>query len=176
MGHYAGQIIEEKWNGQATVLILAVPGLPASDNRTNGIEEAIRGLTSQANILPEVEGNTREEAYSIVRQYLQQNIDINVIVSINDAAAVGAVDALQEANIPPEDVDIVSANAEPPTLDLIRQGTFIRGSLAINREQLSHLAIYGVIKQLAGATIPEYFSYPPGDMITSETLAAETPQ
>jgi hypothetical protein len=71
-------------------------------------------------------------------------------------------------------VDIVSANAEGPILDLIRRGTYVRGTLAVRREQLSRLAVYGVIKLLAGSTTPELYTFPPGDMITAETLAEQT--
>jgi ABC-type sugar transport system substrate-binding protein len=176
MGRYTRQIIEEKWNGEATVLILAFPGFPASDARTSGIQEALGEIAPQVSILPQVQGFTREEAYIAVRELLQQGTETDIIVTINDAGAIGAVDALQEAGIPPNAVDIVSANAELPVLDLIREGLYVRGTVAINREQLSRLAVYGAIKQLAGATVPEFFDYPPGDMITAETLAAQFPE
>jgi ABC-type sugar transport system substrate-binding protein len=173
IGQYAGEIIRDEWNGQANVLLLGFPGFPASDRRLDGIEDAMREIVPTATIIAREQGYTREEAAVVVQRLLQQGEDINLIASINDAGSMGAVDALQEAGIPPDSMDIVSSNAEAPVLDLIREGMYIRGSLAINREQLSRLAVFGIIKQLAGATVPEYFTYPPGDMITAETLAAQ---
>ena len=175
VGNYAGQLIQEKWDGQANVLLLGFPGFRASERRFEGIEAALRNVAPSANILAQVQGYTRDEGYAAVSDFIQRGEEVNVILSINDAGAMGAVDALQEAGIPPDAVDIVSSNAEPPVLDLIRQGLYIRGSLAINREALSRLAVFGVIKQLAGATVPEFFTYPPGDMVTAETLAQSSP-
>jgi ABC-type sugar transport system substrate-binding protein len=173
IGSYAAHVIEDKWNGQANVLLLGRPGFPGSESRFDGIEDAIRDIIPDVNILARGQGVTREDAYATVRRFLQQGTTINVIASVNDAGAIGAVDALEEAGIAPEAVDIISSNAEPATVELIRNGMYIRGSVAINREQSARLAIYGVIKQLAGSTVPEYFAFEPGDMITAEVLEAE---
>jgi ABC-type sugar transport system substrate-binding protein len=176
MGQFAGQIIQDKWNGQATVLPIGFLGFPASEARTDGIEDTIRRIAPDAVILPREQGFTREEAYTAVRQLLEQGTTINLITTVNDAGAMGVVDALQEAGISPNDVDVVSANAEGAVLDLIRQGTYIRGTVSIRREQLSRLAVYGVIRLLAGATTPEFYTFPPGDIITAETLALQSPE
>jgi ABC-type sugar transport system substrate-binding protein len=175
MGEYAGQIIRDKWAGSANVLMLGFLGFSASDTRMTAVEAVVRQIAPQAAFLPRAQGYTRDESYEAVRQILQQGIEINVIISMNDAGTMGAVDALQEAGIDPNAVDIVSANAESPVLDLIREGLYIRGSLSIHREQLSLLAMYGIIKQLAGSTTPELYTYPPGEMVTAETLALEAP-
>lgn len=175
VGEYAGEIIQEKWNGAANVLVLGYLGFPASEARFDAIEEAIHDIAPQANILPPESGYTRESSYETVKRFLAQGADINVIAAINDAGAMGAVDALSEAGISPNSVDIISINAEASVLDLIRQGMYIRGSLSIRREQASQLAVYGVINQLAGMTTPELYTYPPGEMITSETLALQSP-
>jgi ribose transport system substrate-binding protein len=172
IGRYAGQIIQDKWDGNAQVLILGFPGFPASDTRADAMETAIRELAPQVNIVLRGQGFTREEGYQTVHELLEQGTQIDVIAAMNDAGAMGAVDALREANISSEAVDIVSANAEPPTLELIRDGVYIRGTVAVNREQLSRLAVYGAIKQLAGSTMPELFTYPPGDLITAETMGS----
>lgn len=174
MGSFAGEIIQDKWNGQATVLLLGFPGFPASETRHDGIEDAIREVAPETVFLPRDQGFTREESYTTVRRLLEQGVTFNMIASANDAGTIGAVDALEEAGIPPDAVDIVSANAEGPILDLIRQGIYVRGTLSVRREQLSRLAVYGVVKLLAGATTPELYTYPPGDMITSETLPNQT--
>ena len=174
IGEYAGQIIQEEWGGAASVLMLGFLDFPASEARMRAIEASIRESAPEATILPWAQGYTRDEGYETVRQLLEQGIEINVITSNNDAGTMGAVDALREAGIDPNAVDIVSANAEPPVIDLIRQGLYVRGSLSIHREQLSRLALFGVIKLLAGATTPELYTYPPGEMVTAETLATET--
>lgn len=175
MGEFAAQIINNKWDGRANVLMLGFLGFPAAEARFDGIEAAIRALAPNATIIGRQQGYTREEAHNTVQRLIEEGVDINVILSTNDAGSMGAVDALEAAGISPNEVDIVSANAEAPVVDLIREGTYIRGSLAVRRDQLSLLAMYGIIKQLAGSTTPEMYTYPPGEMVTAQSLATQTP-
>ena len=91
---------------------------------------------------------------------------------MTDAGAYGAIDAMQEAGFDPNSVIVVSANGEAYAQELIRDGTFLRGTVAINREQSSQLAVDATIKMLAGAEVPEFLSYPPGDVLTRDVLMA----
>ncbi len=174
MGNFAGQMILDKWGGRAAVLPLGNLDFPASDLRLDGAEAAILALAPETTILPRQQGLTREEAYRTVHRLLEQGSEVNLIAAVNDAGATGAVDALREAGISPNAVDIIGVNAEGSILDLIRTGEYVRGTVPVQREQLSRLAVYGVIKQLAGAVTPELYTYPAGDIITAETLALQS--
>ena len=67
---------------------------------------------------------------------------------------------------------IVSANGESYAQELIRDGQFLRGTVALNREESSQIAVDAIVKMLAGSQVPETISYPPGDILTREVLQA----
>lgn len=172
IGDLTGEIIHDEYSGSASVLILGYPGFPASDMRVRGIRDGILAAAPDARILGDWLGFSRENGYATVRRLIDQGMTFDVIASMNDAGSIGAIDALEEAGFARDSIPIVSANAEAPALDLMREERFIRGSVAVNREEGSRLALYAAIQQLAGGTLPEILSFPPGDMITRETLIA----
>ena len=48
----------------------------------------------------------------------------------------------------------------------------MRGTVALNREESSQIAVDTTIKMLAGSPVPEIVVYPPGDVYTKEVLEA----
>jgi len=99
-----------------------------------------------------------------------------VIVSINDAGSFGAIEAMTEAGIKPDQVVISSVDAEALAQQYIHDGYFIRGSVQSSRTETAHALLNSAIKLLAGATMPEFVLVPPGGMVTKETLETATPE
>jgi ABC-type sugar transport system substrate-binding protein len=168
-GRFAGQVINIE-GGEANVIILDYPDLPYIVTRANGLEDGLLSNLPEANIIGRYLGGTREFGYESVRQLLEDGVEFNVILSINDAGAFGAVQALEEAGIDPSDVFISSIDAEPQAQQYIRDGYYFRASVAVNRTEFSRAAVYALIKLLAGSTIPETLLVEPGDIITREVL------
>lgn len=170
-GKLAGELITAERGGEARVLILDYP-LPAIENRVRGIEDALAEFAPEAEIIGTAMGAITEEAKNSVGALLAEGTEFDVIVSINDAGSFGAVQALEAAEIPPEDVIITSVDAEVLALEYIRDDYYIRGSVDVGREQFSRTAIDTTVKLLAGATLPETFLVPPGDALTRSELEA----
>ena len=61
---------------------------------------------------------------------LQAVPDVNVVVSINDAGAYGALQALEAAGKGPEDVIVVGIDAEEQALQYLEEGYFFRGTVS----------------------------------------------
>jgi ABC-type sugar transport system substrate-binding protein len=171
-GRFAGQVIDIEMDGQANVIILDYPDLPQIVVRADGLEDGLLGYAAEANIIGRYRGGTPESGYESVRQLLEDGIDFNVILSINDAGAFGAVQALEEAGIDPSAVFISSIDAEPQAQQYIRDRYFFRGSVEVNRTEFSHAAVYAMVKLLAGATIPETLLVEPGDVVIRDTILA----
>lgn len=169
-GRFAGEILRDEFGGTGKVLILNYPGFEAADQRTAGIRDGIAEVAPAATIVAESQGFTREWGYTSVKGALSEGLEFDVIVSMNDAGSFGAIDALREAGIPPDEVAVVSANAEPLALEYIRNGEYIRGTVDINRGEGSHIAFDGIVRMLAGATLPEAIVFSAGDLITAENL------
>jgi ribose transport system substrate-binding protein len=171
-GKLAGKIITDEMGGKADVIILDYPDLPNLVIRANGLEAGILEEAPDAHIIGRYRGATPDFGRESVSKLLADGVHFDVIASINDAGSFGAIEALENAGIPPKDVVITSVDAEQLALRYIREGHYMRGTVEIGREQFSRAAIDAITKQLAGSTLPERILVPPGDVITAETLAA----
>jgi ABC-type sugar transport system substrate-binding protein len=94
-----------------------------------------------------------------------------VVLSINDAGAFGAIRALEEAGIGPDQVIVSSIDAEQLATQYIRKCYYMRGSLNVGRREIAQHLIYMMIRLLAGGSVPETITRPQGEMITRANLA-----
>lgn len=169
-GRLAGEIAREEFGGRADVLFLGYPGFPAPELRIDGMREGLLDLAPSASLLGVRQGFTRQDGYESVRAALGEGLKFNLILSMNDAGSFGAIDALTEAGIGPDQVAIVSVNAEPLAIEYIRQGQYLRGSVAIDRRKGSEIALNAAARMLAGAAVPETILFEPGEVVTRESL------
>lgn len=171
-GQYAGQLIRNELAGVARVVILDFPDMPAIVLRANGIEEGILEYAPNATIIGRYIGGTPAFGGQSIQKLIDQGVEFDMIVSINDAGAIGAIEVLENADIGPERVMIVGIDAETQALDYIRQGYYFRASEEIGRQEFSTAAINAMVRLLAGSTMPEVIRVPPGQMVTRENLPA----
>ena len=171
VGGYAGQIINEELGGSADVIILALPEVVTSDEIVAGMRGGLEAAAPEAVITGIYRGLTRENSQEVVFGLLAEGERFDIILCVNDAAAFGAIAALEAAGFAPDSIPIVSINAEALARQYIRNGRFIRASAAINREMLARAAVNAAVKMLGGGTLPRSAVVPPGELITSETIA-----
>jgi ABC-type sugar transport system substrate-binding protein len=93
-GEIAGAFIAQEKNGQATVALLDYPSLPNVVVRANQIEACLKQTAPDAKIVGRYLGGTPENGLASLENALQAQPDIDVVVSINDAGAFGAIKAL----------------------------------------------------------------------------------
>ena len=172
-GQFAGQIIIDELGGEARVIILDYPDLPAVVARADGLEDGVLSVAPNATIVGRYLGATEDFGKASVEQLLADGVEFDVIVSINDAGSLGAIEALQAANIPHDQVIIVSIDANAAAREAIRKGQYMRASVDIDRTASSKIKVDALIRILGGATIPERINVPPGDMVTIETLNSD---
>lgn len=169
-GQFAGQIIAEEMNGEARVIILDYPDLPVLVVRANGLEAGVLSMAPNATIIGRYLGGTEDFGRASIEKLLAEGIMFDVIVSINDAGSLGAIEALETANIPYDQVVIVSIDANAAAREAIRKGRYMRGSVDIDRTISSKVKVDALIRLLAGGTMPELINIPPGDIVTAEKL------
>jgi ABC-type sugar transport system substrate-binding protein len=174
-GRAGGELINALFEGQGRILILDYPEMALIVERTAGLRDGALETAPGSEIVGQRLGGTRDNGYESVRAALQAGLDFNCILSINDAGSFGAVRALEEDGIPPDSVVISSVDAEALALEYIRQDHYVRASVSVGRQQFSEAAIDAAVKLLAGATLPETLTVPPGEVITRETLANAAP-
>lgn len=169
-GRFAGQLIQDERGGQANVLILDFPDLDAIIERADGLEAGVLEVAPEANIVGRYRGATADFGYESLQDILAKGVEFDVIVSINDAGAYGAMDALDEADIPPEEVIIVGIDAEQRMLQHIEDGYYARGTLAVERSAVAEAYSDMMVRMLAGEAVAQLIEIPPGMIVSSENL------
>jgi serine/threonine protein kinase/DNA-binding LacI/PurR family transcriptional regulator len=175
-GRFAGKIIADEKGGKASVIVLDYPDRDDIVARANGLVDGVLEYAPNAIIVGRYKGATREFGKESVSKLIKDGVKFDVIVSINDAGSFGAIEAMTEAGMKPDEVIISSIDAEALAQQYIRDGYFIRGSVPSSRTENAHALIDAAVKLLAGATMPEYILVPPGTIVTKETLETATPE
>jgi serine/threonine protein kinase/DNA-binding LacI/PurR family transcriptional regulator len=171
IGQAAGQIITRERRGQAQVILLTHPDSPAGVRRATGMEDGLMAEAPQAQISGRFATEpTRENVRTLIGQLIQGHFPFDVILSLSDAGAIGAIEALDETHAAPNSVVIVSANAETLALSYIEEGHFLRGTVSVNMATGSRIAVDAIVKLLGGGMLPEVIHYEPGQVITRELL------
>lgn len=81
------------------------------------------------------------------------------------SCAYGATNVLADAGISPDDAFIISAGAEPFALYFIRADSYLRGTVAIDREVAARLMVYSAIDMLAGNPYRNCSAIPPARLL-----------
>lgn len=158
-GEYAAQLINDEFGGTANVAILDFPDAPQVVIRAEAIAEQLTTLTD-AIIVGNFLGGTTENGLQSMETALQANPEINVVVSINDAGALGAYEVLDAAGRTREDTIIVGIDADPSALELINSGTMYRGTVDTAPVETGVMAGNAAVKLLAGGTLPQNVRVP----------------
>jgi len=146
-GEYAGQLINDEMGGEANVAILDYPDVANVVVRAEAIAEALGEVAPNAVIVGNYLGGTTEFGLTSMETALQEHPEINVVVSINDAGAYGAMQALE----------------------LIAGETMYRGTVDTAPARYGEMAANAAIKLLAGGTLPQNVAVPVA-LVTAETL------
>ncbi|MCS6870411.1 MAG: protein kinase [Anaerolineae bacterium] len=171
VGEHAARLINTELNSEANVAILDFPSANDVLKRSNAMEDAVRQLAPRAKILGRWLGGTLENGELSMREILSTYPEVNVLLSINDAGALGAVRALEAAGRPPDSLFIISVDAESEARRLMRERRYFRASLDSNPSGVGKLALDAVVAMLSGRAVPRRIALE-GVMITREMLRA----
>jgi ABC-type sugar transport system substrate-binding protein len=168
-GEYAGQLITKELGGKAKVAILDYPDLPQVVIRADNIEKALKKEAPDATIVGRFLGGTPDNGLKSMESALQKTPDINVIVSINDAGALGALKALEGAGKKPGDVIVVGIDAEKQAKENILKGNFFRGTVDTSPDITAVMTAQAAVKILAKSKFPQNIVVPV-TLVTKESL------
>jgi ribose transport system substrate-binding protein len=152
-GELAGEAINKILGGKGVVAILDYPDLPNVVIRADNIESCLKKTAPNATIVGRFKGGTTDFGQTSMENALQAHPDIDVVASINDAGAYGALTALQAAKKDPAKTIIVGIDAEANAKDLIKAGGMYYGTVDTNPSETGVMAINAAIKLLAHATV-----------------------
>lgn len=167
MGQLAGRLASED---QVNAVVLTFPGTPVESLFNQGVEAGLRETAADVNLLGFLNGFRQEDSEAAIQELLDSGQTIDAIIAITDFAAFGAIAALEKAAVPPDSVVIVSMGGDLNAQNYIRDGYYLRGTLAANTAEEASMMYAGLIKLLAGSAVPERLYVQPGELLTREQL------
>jgi serine/threonine protein kinase/ABC-type sugar transport system substrate-binding protein len=169
-GRYAGELVADEMGGRANVIILDFPELPSIVERADGLEDGFLSAAPDANIVGRYKGGTPVFASEAVQDLLADGVDIDVILSINDVGAYGAIDVLEEAGIGPDEVIITGVDSEAVATQHVRDGYYFRATLGVAEDQVPLATVHAIVKLMSGSTVPQIINVPIRELVTAESL------
>jgi ribose transport system substrate-binding protein len=131
LGVIAGQYIADEMGGEAQIGMLNYPALESIIQREQGIEDGIKEYAPDAEIVARAQGGTPDAGVSATESMLEANPDISVIVSINDAGALGALSAVESLNLGNDLFFIGGIDALDQALAEIADGGYYKATVDI---------------------------------------------
>lgn len=110
------------------IMLQGTAGLDHTIRRSDGVLQALKdaGITANAAADPVDCGYDRQTAMDTVSTMIANGLDmstVDVIISNNDAMALGAIEALRQADVDPTTIDIVGIDATNAGLQALVDGT-----------------------------------------------------
>ncbi len=152
-GVIAGQYLKSVLVAGDTLGILeGVPGVPALDDRVNGMLEGLDGLAVE--IVGRNGTNCTEElGISVAEDLLTANPGLKAIYAACGPPAVGAAQAIQNAGIANDDIVLVGFDACCGELEKIASGQE-DATVAQFPAKMAELGVDALVKAINGETVP----------------------
>jgi DeoR/GlpR family transcriptional regulator of sugar metabolism len=169
-----GQAVGREWqnNNKRRVSLLDLTySLPNSQARSKGF---IKGLKSSLDYLPtalEINTQSKEEnAYQLTLDALHTNPQINLIFTVNDAIAAGAIRACREAGFVGDRIQVAAFGVEGNAIrQALADGEYCHLALATFPEVAGTLCVDAVFNTIHGISQPAVI-FSPGMVLTTRTL------
>lgn len=109
------------------LLFQGTPGLESTEKRADGAIQGLfdAGLTAVAAAEFQTCDFSRDRAYHAMRRLLAEGIEYDCIIANNDAMALGAIDAIEEAGLDASQTPIVGIDASADGIDALSQGKLL---------------------------------------------------
>lgn len=173
-GQLEGQMVVDAWTGDQAkydtngdgvlqyVLLMGTPGHSDAEDRANGFAEAIAesGIAVEELARQNADWNTTK-AKEIVETWIgKYDNEIEMVVSGNDAMALGAVEALRANGLITEEkaIPVIGVNGLPEVSELIESGVML-GSVLTSPYGISQAVIDLCMNAIDGVDVTEGTSW-----------------
>ncbi|MEW5956591.1 MAG: substrate-binding domain-containing protein [Chloroflexota bacterium] len=170
LGQWAGHYALAHFSGRATVLDLTFE-LANARARSQGFVDGLRSILPAAELAFSINGQSRRQtAYQIAADALAARPDINLIFTINDTMAAGALQAGQERGVSPDDLAVMTFGLTGDTLkEALISGQHCKAGVAMFPEIVGRVCIEAAIAAFNGQPLPPHLVTPHA-VLTPETL------
>lgn len=160
-GTAAGEYAQEHFDGSdIPTAMLDYPSIPSLVLLADGIEDAMRAVYPNIDMVGRFLGGTPENGQKSMESALQAHPDITAVVGINDAGLLGAYQALSVSGRTADDVFIVGIDCDPQAVDLIDQGSMYKACIDTNPAGTGALSVDVMALRLLGQSVPGTIEVP----------------
>lgn len=151
-GRLAGEFLAKALGGRGKVAIINHPVVTSVLDRVQGFHNALAAYPDIV-IVADVEGQgVRDKSLEVTADVLQANPALDGIFGINDASALGALDAVQQFKR--GRIVIVGYDATPPAADAILKGTPLKADVIQYPRKIGTITIEKIRDHFAGLSVP----------------------
>ena len=149
-----GDYVVEQTGGQAKLAILQgqIGTTPQVDRQT-GFEEALQDAPGIEVVAQQPADWAQDKAFAVAQDMLQAHPDITAFWGQADAMALGAAQAVSNANLP-QDMLIVGFDGDFAGLEAVRDGE-VDATMVQQTQEMGRLAVRSACDFVAGNEVPE---------------------
>jgi ribose transport system substrate-binding protein len=163
------KVLFDHMHQRGRVLVLAgTPGSVSGRDRLTGFAEAFAaapGITRVADLHGEF---LQDAACKVVTRFLASGASFDAVLAANDAMALGGIDAMEHAKLPP--CPVVGVNAVPAAIDAIKSGKML-ATASFDAMKMACLAAEAAVRYLRGESVPREIILPV-EIVDSANCAA----
>jgi ribose transport system substrate-binding protein len=149
------QVLFKAMGGKGRIIILeGVRGTSTSDERMRGFHDALKAAPGIKVLSSQPANYQRLQALQVMENLLQTYPNVDGVLAANDAMAIGALDALDGANI---NAKVAGINASKEAIDLIKQGKLLASGDYSGFRQ-GCLGVMAAVRVLRGEPVPKQIS------------------
>lgn len=156
---------------EARIVILDYPVQTSVSERVEGFLDTIADRPQYQVVFQAPASGELEVSAEVMTEFLEKEVDFDVIFGGNDPMALGALSALQQ-NDREEEILIYGVDGSPDSKAMINMG-YVTGSCAQSPKSLGRTAAELVYRYLDGESVDKYFSIEP-EMVTKENIGEFT--
>lgn len=149
-----GEYVVKEQDGKGNVAILQGQiGTTPQVDRQNGFEQALKEAPGMKVVTQQSADWAQDKAFNVAQDMIQANRDIDVFWGQADAMALGAAQAVANANLSPKPM-VVGFDGDKAGLQAVRDGK-VDATMVQQTQLMGRLAVDSAIKLVNGETVPE---------------------
>jgi ribose transport system substrate-binding protein len=157
IGYREARYLFEHLGGKGKIVVIeGIPVAPTNRERVRGYKRAFAEYPG-IKVLGSGVGNYQQpDALRVMQQFLKDHAQIDAVLSANDSMALGALEALKEAN---RTAIVIGINGILPAVKQIETGVIL-ASVDFNMFKIGCTATRAAVRYLKGEPLPEKIMLP----------------
>lgn len=157
IGYKQARYLFDKLGGKAKIVVIeGIPVAPTNRERVRGYKRAFAEFPGIEVLASGVGNYQQPDAKRVMAKFLDDYKQVDAVLSANDGMALGALEALREAN---RTSVVIGINGILPAVKLIKSGALL-ASVDFNMFKIGCTATRAALRHLKGEKLPEKILLP----------------